>query len=461
MFVGAVTNPKLTVILALLCIKKSQRPHTADITDDDICTDPGVHSEVAKFLTYTNLISGGLCALCVPQLLRLSDRYGRKKLLILSTTGMLLGDLISCLAALIPSRFPVIWILLEFVIGGLTGGFATTLTLIQLHIADCVSKEERAKAFSQSHACMYLGMALGPALGAWIIRFSDGHFLPAFGVAGVGHLMFAGYICFALPAPRPNTAPKILQPESEATQSTATARVRRLLRLCNIAKPLQILISPTTTTEPLFKSTLLSLAAIDALAFGIQLGLPALLVLYSEFQFGWKSFETNLFLSLINFFRAIFLWILLPMLVQDTVSPSTTDEIPPSKPASVSYKRGVYIIRFSILLEGLGQCGFAASTSSTLFSISGVVVSLGSFISPVAQATMTQYVESGCWGQLFGATSLLHSIARAFVPALMQTMYGLSLPNASGVLFFGLASTFFALFMLSLGISERSKEDAT
>jgi MFS transporter, DHA1 family, tetracycline resistance protein len=114
--------------------------------------------------------------LSAPILGRLSDRYGRKKLLIVSQIGSVLGYLILGFAHTLPLLF------LSRVIDGATGG---NISIAQAYIADVTTPKTRAKGMGLIGAAFGLGFAIGPALGG--LLYSLGGFsLPAFFAALVG-----------------------------------------------------------------------------------------------------------------------------------------------------------------------------------------------------------------------------------------------------------------------------------
>lgn len=98
-----------------------------------------------------------------PILGRLSDRYGRKKLLIISQLGSAVGYLILGLAGNLPLLF------LSRIIDGITGG---NISIAQAYIADVTDKKNRAKGMGIIGAAFGLGFIFGPAIGGFLSRFS-------------------------------------------------------------------------------------------------------------------------------------------------------------------------------------------------------------------------------------------------------------------------------------------------
>lgn len=98
-----------------------------------------------------------------PILGRLSDRYGRKKLLIISQLGSAVGYLVMGLAGSLPLLF------LSRIIDGITGG---NISIAQAYIADVTTKENRAKGMGILGAAFGLGFIFGPAIGGFLSKFS-------------------------------------------------------------------------------------------------------------------------------------------------------------------------------------------------------------------------------------------------------------------------------------------------
>jgi len=140
-----------------------------------------------------------------PLLGRLSDRLGRRPILLLSVAGTILGFLLlgfapalgKSLAPLLgfQSAAPLIIAILFFsrLLAGLTGG---NITVAQAYIADVTDEQNRAKGLGLLGAAFGLGFIIGPAAGGILSQW--GYSVPAFTAAGVATLNFIA-IYFLLP----------------------------------------------------------------------------------------------------------------------------------------------------------------------------------------------------------------------------------------------------------------------
>src|ERR1041385_7178910 len=127
-----------------------------------------------------------------PILGRLSDRVGRRPVLLVSLLGTSLGFLLMGFAHRIPFGVAlfglspvVVWLFLARIIDGISGGNISTA---QAYIADVTPPEERAKGMGLIGAAFGLGFILGPAIGGVLAKYPiHGHHgpLPCFVAAAL------------------------------------------------------------------------------------------------------------------------------------------------------------------------------------------------------------------------------------------------------------------------------------
>lgn len=202
-----------------------------------------------------------------PVLGALSDRYGRRPVILLSLLGLAADYLILALA-------PNLWWL---VIGRvLSGIFGATFTAASAYIADISPPERRAQNFGLMGVAFGVGFIAGPALGGILGELASR--LPFFAAAG---LTFVNVLVgiFVLP-------------ESLKT------RHRRRFRLAE-ANPLGAMLAVTGYPAV---GRLIAMFAFWHLA---QRGLEATWVLYTGYRFGWGPAQVGLSLAAFGLFFAI------------------------------------------------------------------------------------------------------------------------------------------------------------
>lgn len=109
-----------------------------------------------------------------PVLGKLSDRYGRRPVLLISLVGSAIGYYVIGIAGTLALVF------VGRVIGGITGGNISTA---QAYIADVTTRENRAKGMGLFGAMFGLGFVLGPALSGILSKY--GVHVPFFFAAGL------------------------------------------------------------------------------------------------------------------------------------------------------------------------------------------------------------------------------------------------------------------------------------
>ncbi len=110
-----------------------------------------------------------------PYLGALSDRIGRRPVLIISQVGTLLSFVLLGMANTLPLLF------VARILDGVSGGNISTA---QAYISDVTDEKDRAKAFGVIGAAFGLGFILGPAIGG-VLSHDDNYHLPAFVAAGI------------------------------------------------------------------------------------------------------------------------------------------------------------------------------------------------------------------------------------------------------------------------------------
>jgi MFS family permease len=185
--------------------------------------------------------------LATPALGLVSDRIGRRPVLIFSVLG-------SGLAYLVFGMAHALWLLfVARIADGFTGGNISTA---QAYIADVTTPQERAKNLGLIGAAFGLGFIFGPALGGLLARISLQ--APAFAAGGLS-LLTAGFGYFvlpeSLPADRRRREPIRLRELNPAKQIGAALRRPELRPFLLALFALNFALSGLQTNFPVFTLT--------------------------------------------------------------------------------------------------------------------------------------------------------------------------------------------------------------
>lgn len=330
--------------------------------------------------------------LCAPLLGALSDRFGRRPVLLLSITGLGLDYVLMAVA---PS---LAWLFIGRVLSGMTAaGFATAAA----YIADVTPPEKRPAAFGLVGAAWGFGFIVGPALGG-ILGATDPR-LP-FWVAGALALVNAAYGLFVLP-------------ESLPPERRATFRLER-------ANPIGSLMFLRS------HGALLGLAGVSFLYnLGHQV-FPAVFVIWAGFLFGWDARDVGLALAVVGVAN---------VLVQGGLVRPMVRRIGARRAMMVGAAAGT-----------LGFALYGLAATPFLFWIALVVYSPAGVFNPSLLGVMSKRVDGNEQGRLQGANSSIMGIAGLVGPGLFTLTYAWAirpgtplhlpgLPFLVAALLFGLA----------------------
>ena len=300
-----------------------------------------------------------------PLLGALSDRFGRRPVVLLSNFG-LAADYV--LMALAPS---LAWLFIGRVISGITSASISTAFA---YIADVTPPERRAAIFGRIGAAFGAGFVLGPALGGLLGDIDPR--LPFWASAGLS-LANALYGLFVLP-------------ESLAPDKRAPFRWRS----ANPAGALCLLRS---------NAVLAALSVVNFIAQVAHVVLPSTFVLYASYRYGWDSKTVGLTLAMVG---------ICAMVVQGLA-------IGPIVRA---------LGERNALLLGLccGAVGFVvlgAAPTGPLSWIGIPILALWGISGAASQSLMTRLVDPDQQGQLQGATASVQSVSQLVGPFLFTLTF--------------------------------------
>lgn len=300
-----------------------------------------------------------------PVLGALSDRYGRRSVILLSNFGLGLDYIVMALAPTVG------WLFVGRVISGIT---SASVSAAGAYIADVAPPEKRAAGFGMLSAAFGLGFVLGPALGGVLGNIDPR--LP-FWVAASFSLINAMYGLFVLPESLP----------FERREDFAWSR----------ANPVGALTLLRSHVE------LLGLAIVNFIGNIAHEALPTTFVLYAMYRYGWNERTVGLMLAAVGVCSAI--------VGAGLVHPVVT---------RFGERRTLLA---GLLLGTVGFVTYGLAASGAGFVVGIAVTALWGLSGPPMQALMTRRVSAMEQGQLQGALSSLRGIAFMIGPVLFTTVF--------------------------------------
>jgi len=116
-----------------------------------------------------------------PILGSLSDRYGRRLILLISQAGTVLSWVIFAVAYFVPNvsvgivSIPLLVIIISRIADGVTGGNSAVASA---YLSDITTREEKTKAFGMVGGVVGLGLIFGPVIGGLTMSHSIGYLIP-------------------------------------------------------------------------------------------------------------------------------------------------------------------------------------------------------------------------------------------------------------------------------------------
>jgi MFS family permease len=452
--IGGIIIPKINLILSLICRQVLADKSLFDASSglgqpDPQCRTPEVQARVAHFTMWMGLISGVLSALTAPRLCALSDRWGRRRVMMICNAGSLFGEIMTIFAANFPDRFPVSWILVGAFIDGICGSMIASGAVVQSYATDCTPPRRRNIIFGQFHGCIFTGIAIGPLVAAGIIRLT-GDIIVMFYIALGCHLFFITLLVFFIPESLTKKRQLLAREkhrealEARGPSNTWKSRIRSL----NVFEPLKALY-PKDPDIPLpARRNLLLLSSIDGIIFGTAMGAMGTIVLYSQYRFQWDVETQSIFMSIVNTARVSCLIVVLPLITYLFRGKASSPNARPAPRTGVD-RFELSIIRVAIFFDILGFLGFALAQTGEAFIAAGTVASMGGIGSPTLQAALTKHVPPDRIGQLLGALGLLHAMARVISPVVFNSIYAATVGKFDQTVFIILTALFGVAWTIS------------
>ena len=449
--------PKVNLILTLVCREYYNDRVHADPTFvfspvqwgevNPQCYTRDVQQYFARFNQLSSLISGVLCAIMAPKLGALSDRYGRKRIMMITSSGMLVSEIVTIVAANFPDTFPVKFLLLGFVFDGLCGSFIASMALSSAYATDCTPPEKRNVAFGYFHAALFTGIAMGPLLGGYVTKWT-GTLLTMFYIALGCHLTFLLFLLFAIPESLSKTRQLAAREKYRIhlEELGTAAGWTHQIGLYNFLAPLKVLYPTGPGSSPALRRNLLLLSSIDTVVFGVAMGSMSIIVAYIGKVFQWGQLQQGVFTSIVSASRAVCLLFVLPLVTRLFRGRRST------KGSHGADNFELNVIRTAIFFDILGFLGYVLSRQGAFFIVSGVVAAFGGMGSPTLQAALTKHVRPDEIGSLLGAIGLLHALARIVSPIALNGVWSLTVARFDQAVYVVLTSLFGIAFSLALFI---------
>lgn len=313
--------------------------------------------------------------ICAPVVGNLSDRFGRKPVLISALVVLSIDYLIMAVA-------DTIWLLLiGRIIAGMT---AATYSTAAAYMADISAPEEREKNFGLVHAAIGLGFAFGPLIGGMMATIDTRAPFYAAAVLAGANAAFGYFVM-----------PESLKPENR--RGFTIARANPFGAFSAISKLKGV-------------GALMLVFAIYEIAFFVY---PAIWAFYGRAQFGFDARTVGLTLFAFGITMAIAQAFFIGPFVA---------------------RVGAFgVAAWAIAIDVAAFVVFGVSTSVVLVWMFTVVTGVCSIAGPVLQGIMSRAVPADQQGELQGVLSAIAALATIISPLLMTKTFAVFTQDEAGV----------------------------
>lgn len=297
-----------------------------------------------------------------PILGRLSDRFGRRPVLLISVFGTFLGFLLLGFAN-------ALWMLfVSRIIDGITGG---NLSVAQAYISDVTDEKSRSKGLGMIGAAFGLGFIIGPVTGGLLSQW--GYAVPAFAAAAIS---FINLILIYAWLPESLTAEKRAQMNEKRPAITLNALIIAFKRP--------------------FTGSILITRFFFGLAFAI---FQTIFSLYALAKFNLTARDTGFVLTYVG---------VLSVIVQGFLVGRLTSRF-----------REDILITASVVLMGISLLGWALAPSVLwLYIIMTPTALSGGLLNTLLSSTLTKAVAPQEIGGILGLSAAVESSTRIIAPLL-------------------------------------------
>lgn len=333
--------------------------------------------------------------LFAPVLGNLSDRFGRRPVILVSLLGSGLDYFLLAWAPTLP------WFFLGRIVSGISGA---NFSAAAAYIADVSPPERRAANFGLIGAAFGLGFIFGPALGGWL-----GHYGLRVPFVAAGILTLVNWLYGLL------ILPESLRPENRRPFDLRRANpVGALLELRRHRLVLGLSVS----------------YFINSIAHQVY---PSIWVLYTGYRYGWDTKQTGLSLALVGLMAAI---------VQGWLARHLLPRLGERRAAILGFS----IMAVALVGYGLAPEGWMVYVLIVFGSLSGLAV-------PAVQGMISRSVADNEQGGIQGSLTGLQSVAGAIGPPLATAIFGFFISERAPAIvpgapfFFSSALTVVAAFL--------------
>ena len=345
--------------------------------------------EAAIWGGYISFVYAFMQFICSPTLGNLSDRFGRRPVLLTSLAALGINYLIMALATSLYMLF----------IGRFLSGIAAaTFSTSNAYMADISTPEKKAQNFGMLGAAFGMGFVFGPLIGGFMADFGTRAPLYAAAALSFANCLFGFFVL-----------PESLSSENRREFSFARA-------------------NPIGALKQIAKFRVIAWLFLTMFLFNIaHFVYPAVWNFYTREMFQWNNMEIGISLAYVGIGFVI---------VQGWLIRKIIPAFGEAKTAAIGFTSSI-----------IGLCGIAFSSQTWMIYTLIPLTALGAMITPAMSSIMSNKIPDNAQGELQGALSCISGITLIISPVIMTQLFGLFTNRQIDIYFPGAPFLAAAIFM--------------
>jgi MFS family permease len=366
--------------------------------DFAVCrAEPDIQAMASKWSMVVQLCSGIPSLVLGPVYGVLSDRIGRKPLLLVP----MISAFLTFMTYLGINRFNIgLWLLMVTgIFSGLLGSFTVMLTATLAYFADTTEPSERGRVFVMGESVFFVGFALGPLLGGSIARNVKNGTDTVFAICAVGSI-----VVFVLTA--------LFLPESldkSAAPNPSDISFGRDGPLQSIRKSISDVVSVfRDAASPTFMYMVFGLCSVAAALSG-----RSLFFYYVSYRFGWDAQDEGQYILVSCIARLAHMLGTFQLLTYWYKDRCTTKE--------GKARFDLWLIRGALFVSSASAVLNALAPKGWMLYVIACVEAIGTLANPTLRSLLSGSVPSSSQGLLFSGVT--------FTEHVLGMIFGIIFPN--------------------------------
>ncbi|KAG0082719.1 hypothetical protein BGZ92_011460 [Podila epicladia] len=433
---GAIGSPSQQLAIRIVCkdFYANLPPMAAELMEsaleDDKCQQPIVLAAAALLHSRVGAIKGILNVFTVGTWTSLSDKYGRKVLMLNTMLTLIASSMLYWLMASEHNPFGPRVLYLDAVMTGLTSGNVVINPAALAYVADCTSATNRSVMIGYIITSFAVGLTIGPFLGGYLATTIG--IVPLIKMAILAYVVIVAYMQFIPESLRKRSKKSPLAATEEISRDSSMSKVELSLAsllVHRLTRGIKTFVAPLM----IFVPGAVPVSESDSINF----------YAFTSQVFNWKEYEDGIFLSFsggctLLTFSWCFPWLqslyrrrVGSCLSSSSSSSPSSEEVPTQEDLldqdkAESLRMDIAFFNYGVTLDILSIVVVLMLLTPASLFVSEAISNLGAFSGPSISSVLTSLVPADQVGGALGAMCVADAITSTSAYLLFGHIYALT-----------------------------------